>query len=125
FPKENQGNLLVANVIGFQGIFQIKVDDQDSSFTGTPVEPILSSTDPNFRPSDIKIGPDGAIWFIDWYNPIIGHLQHAIRDPMRDRTHGRVYRITYEGRPLLQPPKVAPDTVEKLLHLRKAPQDRD
>src|SRR5262249_1493877 len=124
FPKENQGNLLVANVIGFQGIFQIKVDDQDSSFTGTPVEPILSSTDPNFRPSDIKIGPDGAIWFIDWHNPIIGHLQHAIRDPNRDRTHGRIYRVTYDGRPLLKSPPIASQPVDKLLDLLKEPEDR-
>ena len=40
FPKENQGNLLVANVIGFQGILQYKIDDKGSSFAGTEVEPI-------------------------------------------------------------------------------------
>ena len=62
----------------------------------------LSSTDEKFRPVDIKIGPDGAIYFIDWQNPIIGHMQHNLRDPSRDRTHGRVYRVTYEGRPLLE-----------------------
>ena len=61
FPPENQGNLLVANVIGFQGILQYKLEDKGASFAGTEVEPILSSTDPNFRPSDVKIGPDGAI----------------------------------------------------------------
>ena len=30
-------------------------------------------------------------------------MQHNLRDPSRDRTHGRVYRVTYEGRPLLKP----------------------
>ena len=49
------------NVIGFQGILQYKLEDNDSSLAGTEVEPIVSSTDPNFRPSDLKIGPDGAI----------------------------------------------------------------
>ena len=48
----------------------------------------------------MKIGPDGAIYFIDWHNPIIGHMQHNLRDPNRNRTHGRIYRVTYEGRPL-------------------------
>jgi len=48
----------------------------------------------NFRPVDLKIGPDGAIYFIDWQNPIIGHMQHNLRDPSRDHTHGRVYRVT-------------------------------
>jgi putative heme-binding domain-containing protein len=124
FPKENQGHLLVANVIGFQGILQYKVEDKDSSFAGTEVEPIVSSTDPNFRPSDIKIGPDGAIWFIDWHNTIIGHLQHAIRDPNRDRTHGRIYRVTYEGHQLLDPVKIAGEPLDRLLDVLKEPEDR-
>ena len=51
----------------------------------TELEPIVSSTDPNFRPSDLEIGPDGALYFIDWQNPIIGHMQHNLRDPSRDR----------------------------------------
>jgi putative heme-binding domain-containing protein len=124
FPPENQGNLLVANVIGFQGILQYKVEDKGASFAGTEVEPILYSSDQNFRPSDLKIGPDGAIWFIDWHNPIIGHLQHAIRDPVRDRTHGRIYRVTYEGRDLLTPRKIDGEPIEKLLELLKEPEDR-
>ena len=68
------------------------------------MEPILSSSDPNFRPADLEIGPDGAIYFTDWHNPIIGHMQHNLRDPNRDRMHGRVYRVTYPGRPLETPP---------------------
>ena len=61
---------------------QYKIADKGSSFAGTEVgaDPLLDAIR-NFRPSDIKMGPDGAIWFIDWHNPIIGHLQHAIRDP--------------------------------------------
>jgi putative heme-binding domain-containing protein len=124
FPAENQGNLLVANVIGFQGILQYQIRDKGSSLAGTEVEPILSSSDPNFRPSDLKIGSDGALYFLDWQNPIIGHLQHHIRDPNRDRTHGRIYRVTYEGRPLLTPAKIAGEPIEKLLDLLKEPEDR-
>jgi putative heme-binding domain-containing protein len=124
FPEANQGNLLVGNVIGFQGILQYRVEDNGSSLKGTEIEPILSSTDRNFRPSDLKIGPDGAIYFIDWYNPIIGHLQHHLRDPNRDRTHGRIYRVTYEGRPLLKPARIAGEPIEKLLDLLKEPEDR-
>jgi putative heme-binding domain-containing protein len=124
FPPENQGNLLVGNVIGFQGILQYKIRDDGASFTGTEVEPILSSSDPNFRPSDLKTGPDGALYFIDWHNPIIGHMQHNLRDPNRDREHGRIYRVTYEGRPLLTPKKIAGEPIEKLLDLLKEPEDR-
>jgi putative heme-binding domain-containing protein len=124
FPEASQGNLLVANVIGFQGILQYKVADDGSSFHGTEVEPIVSSTDLNFRPADIKIGPDGAIYFLDWQNPLIGHLQHHIRDPNRDTTHGRIYRVTYTDRPLLKPAKIAGQPIERLLDLLKEPEDR-
>jgi putative heme-binding domain-containing protein len=124
FPKENQGNLLVGNVIGFQGILQYKLEDKGSSLAGTEVEPIVYSSDPNFRPSDIKMGPDGAIYFLDWQNPIIGHMQHNLRDPSRDRTHGRIYRITYESRPLLKPAPIAGAPVDQLLDLLKEPEDR-
>ncbi len=124
FPEANQGNLLVANVIGFQGILQYKPEDKGSSLGATEVEPIVSSTDLNFRPSDVKVGPDGAIWFIDWHNPIIGHLQHAIRDPNRDRTHGRIYRVTYEGRELSKSPKIEGESIPALLDLLKEPEGR-
>ncbi|HEY7327144.1 MAG TPA: PVC-type heme-binding CxxCH protein [Gemmataceae bacterium] len=124
FPQENQGNLLVPNVIGFQGILQYKVHEKGGSLTATEVEPIVYSSDPNFRPSDLKIGPDGAIWFIDWHNTIIGHLQHALRDPSRDRTHGRIYRMTRTDYPLLKPVKIAGEPIEKLLDLLKEPEDR-
>ena len=124
FPDHMQGNLLVGNVIGFQGILQYKISDNGASFSGTEGERILSSTDPSFRPSDLKVGPDGAIYFLDWHNPIIGHMQHNLRDPNRDREHGRIYRITSEGRPLNKPEKIAGEPVEKLLDLLKSPEDR-
>jgi putative heme-binding domain-containing protein len=124
FPDEMQGDLLVPNVIGFQGIFRYKLSDKGAGLIGTEAEPILRSSDPNFRPSDVKVGPDGAIYFIDWHNPIIGHMQHNLRDPNRDREHGRIYRITYEGRPLLKPAKIDGEPTDKLLDLLKEPEDR-
>ncbi len=88
FPEEHRDNLLVLNVIGFQGVLQYKLEEKNSSFSATEVEPIVSSSDPNFRPSDIEVAPDGSIYFADWHNPIIGHMQHNLRDPSRDRNHG-------------------------------------
>ena len=124
FPPEFQGNLLVANVIGFHGIRRVKLMDDGASFTGTDEEPILSSTDENFRPSDMRIGPDGALYFLDWQNPIIGHMQHNLRDPSRGKTHGRIYRVSYPSRPLLKPVAIAGEPIEKLLAVLEAPEDR-
>ncbi len=124
FPDDWQGDLLIANVIGFQGIFRYQYQDEGSGFTAVEQDPLLSSTDPNFRPSDIEMGPDGAIYFLDWHNPIIGHMQHNLRDPSRDTTHGRVYRVVHEGRPLATPARIAGATVADLLDQLKSPEDR-
>ena len=124
FPEKNQGNLLVGNVIGFQGILQYKVSDKGASFTAESIEPIIFSSDPSFRPSDMEIGPDGAIWFTDWQNPIIGHMQHNLRDPSRNKAHGRVYRVTYADRPLLKPAVIEGAPIAALLDLLKEPEDR-
>ena len=50
-------------------------------------------------------------------------MQHHIRDPNRDKTHGRIYRITYEDRPLLKPAAIDGQPIEKLLDLLKEPEN--
>ena len=124
FPEELQGNLLVANVIGFLGILQYHITDKDAGFVGKEVEPFIQSDDPNFRPVDIKVAPDGSVYFLEWQNPIIGHLQHHLRDPSRDHVHGRIYRVTCASRPALQPVRVAGEPIPKLLELLREPEDR-
>ena len=124
FPDDMQGNLLVANVIGFLGILQYRIVDKDSGFVGKEVAPFIQSDDPNFRPVDIKVGPDGAVYFLEWQNPIIGHLQHHLRDPSRDHIHGRIYRVTSSQRPLLKPAQIAGEPIPKLLDLLREPEDR-
>jgi glucose/arabinose dehydrogenase/azurin len=124
FPDDWQGLFLNANVISFQGIWRAKIHEEGSGLKGeTLPDDLISSTDPNFRPSAVSVAPDGSIYFCDWHNSIIGHLQHHLRDPNRDHTHGRIYRITYEGRPLLPIKKIAGESVEKLLDLLKEPEN--
>ncbi|MFN0021101.1 MAG: PVC-type heme-binding CxxCH protein [Pirellulaceae bacterium] len=124
FPEDWQGNFLNCNVIGYQGIWRVKVTEEGSGLKGeTLSEDLVKSDDPNFRPSAVSCAPDGSIYFLDWSKQLIGHLQHHIRDPNRDHQHGRVYRITYEGRPLLTPPKVFGESVDGLLALLQSPED--
>ena len=59
---------------------------------------LIKSDFPAFRPIDVRQGPDGAVYIADWYNPIIQHGEVDFRDPRRDKTHGRIWRLTYEGR---------------------------
>ena len=107
FPESLQGRLLVCNVIGFQGVAQYEFVETGAGFHVEPAEVMLTSSDPHFRPSDIRIGGDGAIYILDWQNPLIGHMQHNIRDPNRDHQHGRVYRLTTNGRSTIPPVKMS------------------
>jgi len=123
FPEEYQGSFLNLNVIGFQGIFRVKVAEDASGLKGETQENLLSSSDKNFRPVGANVAPDGSLYVIDWANAIIGHLQHHLRDPNRDHVHGRVYRMTYAGRPLLKPAPIDGQPIPALLDELKSPED--
>ena len=69
------------------------------------------------------MGPDGAIYIADWYNPIIQHGEVDFRDPRRDHTHGRISRVTARGRPLVPRPKLVGARPEELLQALKLPED--
>ena len=113
FPDDVQGQFIYACVINMNGIPRWTFADDGAGFKGTrvrhdPNDPktpfdLLKSTDKHFRPVDPQIGPDGALWFGDWANPLIGHMQYSQRDPNRDHVHGRIYRLVYKDKPLLKP----------------------
>jgi len=127
FPDDWQGLFLNTNVIGFQGIFRAKVSEEGSGLKGQTLEPALLQTDvalnPNFRPSGVAVAPDGSLYVMDWSQMLIGHLQHHLRDPNRDHQHGRIYRLTYPGRPLLTPKKIHGESIENLVELLKEHED--
>ncbi|ACT91918.1 PVC-type heme-binding CxxCH protein [Dyadobacter fermentans] len=124
FPDDVQGNFLVNNNIGFQGTKQHRIIPHGSGIGSKEVEAILQSEDPNFRPIDIEFGPDGGLYIVDWYNPLISHGENPPRDPARDKSHGRVWRITYKGKPALKVVDVSRQTVPQLLDNLKAYEDR-
>lgn len=117
FPDEAQGRFLLNNCIGVQGILQHEVKEVGSGYEGKEIEPLLLSDDPLFRPVAMTFAPDGSLYVIDWAEALIGHMQYSIRDPLRDKTHGRIWRITYPGRPLQNEPKIAGESIDKLLRL--------
>ena len=84
---------------------------------------LLMSGDKNFRPSDAIFAPDGSLYFSDWQNVIIGHMQHNVRDPNRDHVHGRIYRMTAIGRPLQKPVAIDGQPIPALLDNLKSPVD--
>ena len=124
FPDEVQGDIILCNAIGFLGIKQHQIQDEGTGWKTTFRHDLLKSEDGNFRPADLEFAPDGSLYVIDWHNVLIGHMQHNARDPLRDHVHGRVYRITYPSRPLVQPAKVAGASIPELLENLKLPEYR-
>ena len=68
---------------------------------------LYASADAWSAPVAAEVGPDGAVWMADWYNPICNHNPYrghfrkgpgnALRSDDRDREHGRIYRIYPRG----------------------------
>lgn len=57
----------------------------------------MTSKDPWFRPVDLCLGGDGALYVADFYNKIIGHYEVPLDHPGRDRERGRIWRVIHKG----------------------------
>ena len=105
-PDDIQGEMLIAGYFARDiNRFQWEPDGSGHHLKNRP--DLMTSSHNAFRPVDIRIGPDGAIYIADWFNPIIGHYQASFRHPDRDKTHGRIWRISAKGRPLAKTPALA------------------
>ncbi|MFG0305640.1 MAG: PVC-type heme-binding CxxCH protein [Phycisphaerales bacterium JB040] len=124
FPDDVQGSFLVNQSIGFHGTRWNRITPEGSSWsTENMPQDLIESSDTNFRPVAIETGPDGAVYLVDWCNPLIGHMQYSTRDPRRDSTHGRIWRIRHETRPLLDPPDIVGASPTELCELLRLPED--
>ena len=124
FPDDIQGHFMINNSIGFLGTSLHDVWEEGSGFFGAVAGDLVSSSDPNYRPVDLEFAPDGSLYIVDWHNALIGHMQHSARDPNRDVDHGRIYRVTYPGRPLVEPATIAGAGIPQLLENLKLPEYR-
>lgn len=97
FPKEFRGNFLSGNVM------TSRINQNAPKYFGSTIQAIekpdfLACGDPWFRPVDLQIGPDGALYVLDFYNRIIGHYEVPLPHPGRDRVSGRIWKIAYNGK---------------------------
>jgi len=108
FPPDFQGNLFNGNPVT-RRINRDRLDWRGSSPAAFREPDFLTSDDPAFRPVQVKLGPDGALWVADFYNPIIGHYEIPLTHPDRDRAHGRIWRIVWRGLDGSAPRPTLPD----------------
>ena len=100
FPKAFTGCLFLGNVVTNR-VNADRVVWKGSTPVAEELPDLLVSSDPWFRPTDIKLGPDGAVYVADFYNRIVGHYEVDLKHPGRDKDRGRVWRIVHTGKPLL------------------------
>lgn len=87
------------------GTFLLKRDGTD--FSSTSPCNLVASNDEWSAPIMAEVGPDGSVWVLDWYNFIVQHNPtpqgfktgkgNAYETDLRDKKHGRVYRVVYRG----------------------------
>jgi putative heme-binding domain-containing protein len=96
FPAEYQECLYLCNPVNGQ-VHRDKLDVHGSTLLANTQPEFITCDDGWFRPVDVKLGPDGALYVADFYNAIIGHYEVPLQHPRRDREKGRVWRIVYTG----------------------------
>lgn len=96
FPTELHDQYIAGNLLS-NAVYWHRLTPTGATFTAAHGGDLLVANDTWFRPVDLTLGPDGAVYVADWYDKRAAHL-----DPIDnwDRTNGRVYRIEYaRGRP--------------------------
>lgn len=98
YPKSFQENFFSGNVMTSR-INRNRIVRTGATVKAEELPDLLTSDDPWFRPVDVVLGPDGAMYVADFYNKVIGHYEVPLNHPGRDRDRGRIFRIRYAGKP--------------------------
>lgn len=92
-PEEYRGHLLMGSIHGCV-VKRDVLERQGSTFIAKHAPDFLVSGDKNFRPINLRWGPDGAIYVIDWHDQNPCHQAHP---DSWDQKHGRIYKIQRTG----------------------------
>jgi putative heme-binding domain-containing protein len=96
WPEEFRDNIFIGDVMNSR-VFRDRAVEVGATKIARPLPDFLTTEDAWFRPVDTQLGPDGALYIADFYNRIIGHYEVPLTHPGRDRTSGRIWRVTYRG----------------------------
>jgi hypothetical protein len=118
-PEDWQQSFITNDFRGHR-VCRFTLEPDGAGYISKQQPELIKTNHPAFRPIDVRQGPDGAIYIADWFNPIIQHGEVDFRDPRRDKTHGRIWRVTAKNRPLVPRPKLEADNNAAERAIRKA-----
>lgn len=107
FPAELQGGFIKARYKPTNRIEIHRWVETAFGYNEQYVSDLIFSTNLSFIPVDLHFGPRGALYVVDWYNPVKGHAQYSLRDSRRDRGSGRIWRVTAKAGPVGELPAIA------------------
>ncbi len=119
-PKWLQNNIVIAGYFS-RRVTALPLVTEDSGFAKVKPTELVYGEHVSFRPVDVQAGPDGALYIVDWFNPIINHYQVSLRHPDRDYEHGRIWRLTAKDKTLSKAPQLDGLSPEKLFPYLKSP----
>ena len=120
FPDDWQGDAITCDFRAHR-IVRFDISEKGSTYVTQEMPDVLRSPSVTFRPIDVKMGPDGALYIADWSNPIIQHGEVDFRDKRRDHVHGRIWRVSYKGRAKVGKVDLTKLGVDPLLDKLKSP----
>ena len=91
FPAQYRNQIFMDNVHGNR-INVCRFDQAGSGFIGRRAPDFLIANDHWFRGINLKYGPDGSVYLIDWYDK---NACHRTNPEIWDRTNGRIYNVKY------------------------------
>jgi azurin len=129
FPKNYWNSIAFVSEPTGHILHQNKMVKKGTDFSDAESFNLMAGADEWFSPVFAEVGPDGAVWVADWYSYIIQHNPvpkgfdngegNAYQTDLRDFTHGRIYRVSYNEAPAYTPMSLTSNNVEGLLQALK------
>ena len=117
FPAAFPGTYIAGDLLG-HGVYWHTIQPRGSSVQTAHGGELLTANDPWFAPTDLTLGPGGAIYVSDWHD---ARTAHPDPDADWDRSNGRIYRISAKGTPRPQAVDFAKRSADELKRLHQNP----
>jgi putative membrane-bound dehydrogenase-like protein len=131
YPKEFWNNVAFVCEPTGHVVHMAQINKRGAGFLEKDGWNLFASADEWVAPVEAKVGPDGAVWVLDWYNFIIQHNPtptperggfegvngkgNAYENPLRDKSHGRIWRVVSRAAKEYKPIRLSKDDPGGLL----------